>query len=232
LSGTPGCRTIQVGLPASAGQLSSRPLGGSVDDLCISQDMNTWFPSHLAAILFVVASLLWAACEVFNTYGFRLRRRTAIIERSGQGSYWIILLVVWGSVFISFLVRALDLGVFHNGLQLLGVGMVLAGVVFREWAVLSLGRFFTTAVLVASDQALVRRGPYRWLRHPSYSGSILTLVGFPLAVGTWLGGLLVLVLCLVGYSYRAEVEEKVLLKAFGDEYRDYMQRTWRFFPWM
>jgi protein-S-isoprenylcysteine O-methyltransferase Ste14 len=110
--------------------------------------------------------------------------------------------------------------------------MVFVGIAFREWAVLSLGRFFTVAVTVASDQTLVKQGPYRWLRHPSYSGSILSLVGFPLAMGTWVGGLSILALSLVGYFYRVKVEEKALLKVFGDEYRDYMQRTWRFFPWI
>ena len=198
----------------------------------MSQDITTWFPSHVAAILFIIAFLLWAACEAFNTYGPRLYRRTTIIQESDQGSYWIILLIVWGSMFISFLARALDLGVFHNGLQFLGLGMVFVGIAFREWAVVSLGRFFTVAVTVASDQTLVKHGPYRWLRHPSYSGSILSLVGFPLAMGTWVGGLSILVLSLVGYFYRVKVEEKALLKVFGDEYQDYMQHTWRFFPWI
>jgi protein-S-isoprenylcysteine O-methyltransferase Ste14 len=196
----------------------------------MSQDIATWFPNHVAAILFIIAFILWAACEAFNTYGLRIHRRTTIIQRSDQGSYWVILLIVWGSIFVSFLTRALDLGVFHNSLQFFGLGVVFVGIAFREWAVLSLGRFFTVAVTFASDQTLVKHGPYRWLRHPSYSGSILSLVGFPLAMGTWVGSLLILVLSLVGYSYRVKIEEKALLKVFGDDYRDYMQHTRRFFP--
>jgi len=154
----------------------------------MSQDITTWFPSHVAAILFIIAFFLWAACEAFNTLGLlglRLYQRTTIILRRDQGSYWIILLIVWGSMFISFLARALGPGVFHNSFQFLGLGMVFVGIAFREWAVLSLGRFFTVAVTVASDQTLVKHGPYRWLHHPAYSGSILSMVGFPLAMGTW-----------------------------------------------
>jgi len=100
----------------------------------------------------------------------------------------------------------------------------------REWAVLTLGRRYTVTISIDSDQKLVNNGPYHWLRHPSYTGSILSLVGFPLALGTWLGGILVLFLSLAGYFYRAIIEEKALLEAFGEEYRDYMKHTWRFFP--
>jgi protein-S-isoprenylcysteine O-methyltransferase Ste14 len=198
----------------------------------MSQGIQPWFPGHVAANLFMIAFLLWAACEVFNTLGLRLGRQTAIIQQSDQGSYWIILLVVWGSMIASFLTRMLNLGAFHNDLQYTGLGIAFGGIALREWAVLSLGRFFTVRVTVASGQKLIKRGPYRWLRHPAYSGSILSLVGFPLAMGTWAGGLLVLVLSLIGYLYRARIEEKALLKVFGDEYRDYMQHTWRFFPWV
>jgi protein-S-isoprenylcysteine O-methyltransferase Ste14 len=108
--------------------------------------------------------------------------------------------------------------------------MVVCGIALREWAVLSLSRSFTVVVTILSGQELVRRGPYRWIRHPAYSGSILSLVGFPLSLGTWAGGLLVLVLSLAGYHYRVQIEEKALLEAFGDEYREYMQHTSRFFP--
>jgi protein-S-isoprenylcysteine O-methyltransferase Ste14 len=108
--------------------------------------------------------------------------------------------------------------------------MELFGIAFREWAVLSLGNFFTVVVSAVPTQTLVTRGPYRWLRHPAYSGSILTLVGFPLALGTWVAALLVLILCFAGFFYRMQIEERVLLEVFGDEYREYIEHTWRIFP--
>ena len=84
--------------------------------------------------------------------------------------------------------------------------------------------------MVAPGQTLVKRGPYRWLRHPAYSGSILSLVGFSLSVGTWVGALLVPVFNLSGYLNRVRIEEEALLEVFGSEYRDYMRHTWRLFP--
>jgi protein-S-isoprenylcysteine O-methyltransferase Ste14 len=196
----------------------------------MSQDITSWFSNPTGAILFIIAFLLWAACEAFNTIGLRLIRQPLIIQRNDRGSYWIILLVVWGSMFFSLLARRLYWGIFHNNLQYLGLGMVYFGIVFREWAVFSLGGSFRVKVSIASGQTLVKNGPYGWIRHPAYSGSILSLVGFPLALGTWVGGLAVLVFSLAGYLYRIQVEEKALLNAFGDEYREYMRNTWRLFP--
>jgi protein-S-isoprenylcysteine O-methyltransferase Ste14 len=206
------------------------PLGGLESSQGMSLEITTWFPDRIAASLFTIAFFLWAASEVFNTFWFRHSIHTPGTQRRDRGSYWIILLIVWGSMIVSFMARILNLGVFRNDLQYLGLVLVTLGVTFREWAVMSLGRFFTVTVTIASNQTLVKHGPYLWLRHPSYSGSILSLVGFPLFLGTWLGGLLVLFLSLGGYLYRVRIEERALLEVFGDEYRDYMQHTWRFFP--
>ena len=106
----------------------------------------------------------------------------------------------------------------------------MIGIAFREWAVLSLGTQFTVVVSVAPGQILIQRGPYQWIRHPAYTGSILTLAGFALALGSWTAALAVLLISLAGFLYRIHVEEIMLLEVFGEEYRDYMNRTWRLFP--
>ena len=106
----------------------------------------------------------------------------------------------------------------------------MIGIAFREWAILSLGAQFTVVVSVVPDQTLIQHGPYQWIRHPAYTGSILTLVGFALALGTWVAALVVLFISLAGFLYRIHVEEIMLLGVFGEEYRDYMNRTWRLFP--
>jgi protein-S-isoprenylcysteine O-methyltransferase Ste14 len=192
--------------------------------------ITSWFPNRISARLFIIVFFLWAISEVYNTFGTRRYRQTLGARRNDQGSYWIIFLIVWGSMIVSFLARAFNLGVFHTNLQFLGIGVVLLGIVLREWSVISLGRFFNVSVMVASGQILVKRGPYHWLRHPAYSGSILSLVGFSLSIGTWAGALLVFLLSFIGYLHRLRIEEKALLEALGDEYRAYMQHSWRFFP--
>lgn len=192
--------------------------------------MSSWFPDHTLPILLTAVFYVWAASELHNSLGTRRFRQNVVAQRKDRGSYWIILLVVWGSMAGSIFIRRLNLGVFRNDLQYIGLGIAVLGIAFREWAVMALGSFFTVSVMVALDQTVVKNGPYRWLRHPSYTGSILTLAGFALALGTWAGALFVLLLSGSGYLYRARVEEKALLEALGDEYKAYMQHTWRFFP--
>ncbi len=181
-------------------------------------------------MLLIAVFYIWAASELYNSLGTRRFRGTAIAQRKDRGSYWIILLVVYGSMAGSIFIRRLNLGIFRNDLQYAGLAIAIMGIAFREWAVLTLGRFFTVSVMVASNQTVVKNGPYRWLRHPAYTGSILTLVGFPLALGTWAGALFVLLFSITGYLYRVRVEEKALLESIGEEYHEYMRHTWRFFP--
>jgi protein-S-isoprenylcysteine O-methyltransferase Ste14 len=64
-----------------------------------------------------------------------------------------------------------------------GLVLMWAGIALRQWAVTVLGRFFTVDVRVQPDQTVVEAGPYRYVRHPSYSGMIITFLG--LALGNW-----------------------------------------------
>ncbi len=191
-------------------------------------DTLAWFPNPATARLFILVFGAWAVSEVVNrVVSYRSAART---RRRDRGSYWVVYLAVWGSLALAFGARALHWGTFQNALQAVGLGLAAFGIAFREWAVLALGRFFTVSVTVAPDHALVQRGPYRWLRHPAYTGSILTLVGLPLALGTWVGAAAALALSVAGFLYRARIEEQALLDALGDEYRQYMRHTGRFFP--
>lgn len=113
----------------------------------------------------------------------------------------------------------------------LGVILGLAGIAFRQYAVASLGRFFTTRVMTQPGQTVVQSGPYRYLRHPSYSGMLLTVFGVLCCSTNWLT-LVCFVLALPGTLYRIEVEESALLRALGDPYRRYMERTKRLVPFL
>jgi len=83
-----------------------------------------------------------------------------------------------------------------------------------------------------SGQTLIEAGPYRYVRHPSYSGALLSLLGFGLALGNW-AGLTAALSCLgFAYFYRIPIEDRALSSAFGDVYRQYMNRTWRLVPFL
>ncbi|MCU1302401.1 MAG: putative methyltransferase [Candidatus Sulfotelmatobacter sp.] len=109
---------------------------------------------------------------------------------------------------------------------------MVAGAAFRWYSASLLGKYFTFDVATHSGQTVVERGPYRYIRHPSYTGALVSLFGFGLALGNW-AGLVASVGCLgVAYAYRIPVEEGALVSALGEPYRQYLARTWRLVPFL
>lgn len=112
------------------------------------------------------------------------------------------------------------------------VGMVafIIGIVLRWYSIIHLGRFFTVNVAIASDHELVDTGPYRFVRHPSYTGALLAFVGFGMVLCNWASLLVLVVPITVAFLYRINVEERALLEALGDHYHAYVERTKRLIP--
>lgn len=112
-----------------------------------------------------------------------------------------------------------------------GIACMLAGIGLRLYAIRVLGRFFTTSVATQAGQQVVDRGPYRWVRHPAYSGSLLTIFGLCLALTNWLA-FVGLIPAVLGFGYRIRVEEETLQSVLGEPYRDYMRRTKLLIPFL
>jgi protein-S-isoprenylcysteine O-methyltransferase len=113
-----------------------------------------------------------------------------------------------------------------------GVTLMLGGLALRWWANAVLGRFYTSTLRLAEGQQVVRAGPYRLVRHPGYGGVLLLWAGAGLASQNWAVAAIILSLMSVAYAYRIKSEESMLRTAFGDQYRSYMQSTWRVVPWV
>jgi protein-S-isoprenylcysteine O-methyltransferase len=111
-----------------------------------------------------------------------------------------------------------------------GAAVALAGLGLRLWAIRTLGRFFTSTVRVVDGQRIVRSGPYRWLRHPSYTGALLAAFGTAVALESRIGVLLVLGICIPAYLYRIAIEERTLIVGLGPVYAEYRKRTWSLIP--
>lgn len=109
--------------------------------------------------------------------------------------------------------------------------MLLASLLRRSCS-FTLGEYFTGDVRARSDQPVVRSGPYRLVRHPSYTGGMMIFTGIGLALGSILGLILVVLTTLVAYGYRVAVEERALIEAIGEPYRVYMTECKRFIPYI
>jgi protein-S-isoprenylcysteine O-methyltransferase len=114
----------------------------------------------------------------------------------------------------------------------LGVGVFVAGLALRWYAIVALGRFFTVDVAIAADHRVVESGPYRYVRHPSYAGAILAFLGFGICLGNWFSLLAVTLPVAWAFLRRIEIEEAALAGALGDAYRDYARRTKRLVPFV
>jgi protein-S-isoprenylcysteine O-methyltransferase Ste14 len=185
--------------------------------------------SEESVILFI--SWIWALSEIIGSYIIpRLRQKGKVKARSDRGSRLVIWLGIFASIFLSDYFATNNITPIPEFFFDVGIGLMLAGIVFRQWAIWVLGRFFSTRVRIVSDHRIVMEGPYRFLRHPSYTGMLMILLGLGLASRTWLGTIIILALFSLVIGYRINVEENALKAEFGQEYLEYAKKTKRLFP--
>jgi protein-S-isoprenylcysteine O-methyltransferase Ste14 len=185
------------------------------------------------APIFWATFLLWMILELIAS---RTKRSGDRSHARDRGSYGLIVALLFvGLTLDSVLSARLPQAAIVWRRELVffsGIGLMLAGIAFRWWAIAVLGKSFTFDVAVQSGQKVVDSGPYRYIRHPSYTGTLLTQLGIGLALGNWAGMLALLVCVAIAYAYRISVEEKALVAALGEPYRQYMQRTRRIIPFL
>lgn len=182
------------------------------------------FSDTTAEIIFWTSMALWMGIEL----GVHSPGRT-----SREWTVTLVLLTLMASLFVAG-------GVAYKGVAtipgsgwwpvVVGLTLLWAGVAYRLWAVLTLGRYFKVAIVVQEGQRVVDQGPYRWVRHPSYTGGLVTLAGIGLAYGDWISLVIMIVFPLIALLIRIHVEEGMLLNEMGDEYAAYSKRTARLVP--
>ena len=178
-----------------------------------------WFPNPFFTNAFPI--LVFAVFLIDHLIPrLTIPKRKEPAEKSDHGSYAVI----------SVAMRLLNIGTSSGLFQSAGLPIIIAGLAIREWALIKLGRFFSRTVQIETEHKVITEGPYRWIRHPAYTGMILIYAGIIMSIGTWLGALLTFSIVTISLLYRIRVEDRTLLDAFGDEYRDYMKQTWLLFP--
>jgi len=117
-------------------------------------------------------------------------------------------------------------------LYAVGIAMILLGSLLRRYCWRTLGEYFTGDVRARADQLVIRTGPYRLVRHPSYTAGMMMNIGIGLALGSWASFALLTIATIATYMYRVRVEERALLNTIGEPYRDYMKESKRFIPYI
>ena len=176
---------------------------------------------------------LWCVLETVGTITKRSGDRSKSHDR---GSSRLLVFFTWlalsAGFTLTYTVPQAAIMWKRTSIFFAGIILMLMGMAFRFYAMRVLGRFFTYDVAVQAGQTVVEAGPYRYIRHPSYTGALITLAGLGLALGNWAALLVILVCTGIAYAYRIFVEESALVAALGEPYKQYMRRTRRLIPFL
>jgi protein-S-isoprenylcysteine O-methyltransferase Ste14 len=185
----------------------------------------------------MLTAVLWIVVCLFPVSEIALailkRADSRSLQREDRGSMrllWLATALGLTSAIACQWVPSARLGLPSGVVRGLALALLLSGLIIRWTAILTLGRLFTVDVAIQQDHALVQRGLYRLVRHPSYSGLLLAFLGLGLYFANWLSLLLLMAPITLAVINRIAKEERALLLALGPSYAAYCARTKRLFP--
>jgi len=181
-------------------------------------------------------ALLVAAMGVSIFYRHRAEKQGGALDRS-QGSTLLIILRVVGLVAVLPLLLYLVQPAWvawarfsaPEWLRWLGMSVATATIPCIYWLFSTLGNNISPRETTRVGQQLIVDGPYRYIRHPLYTFGGVFIAGLSLGIAMW-WTLLFLAIAFIALLYRTPREEENLIALFGDQYREYMKRTGRYFP--
>ncbi|SDF21263.1 Protein-S-isoprenylcysteine O-methyltransferase Ste14 [Mucilaginibacter pineti] len=183
-------------------------------------------------IIFYIVYCIWFATEIVINRA--LRSNSADKQNADKGSLIIIWLTISLSITAAILVSSnYYLPIYPNVLvQYIGMAIILTGVVLRIIAVRMLGKFFTADVTIRQGHQLIKTGFYKYFRHPSYTASLLSFIGFGVALNNWCSLLIVAVAITIAFTIRIKIEEKALITQFGNDYITYKKEAYGLIPFV
>jgi len=195
--------------------------------------MPVWTQPLFATYLFWAA---YVGCYLPEIIGSFIQKSSAADRREDRGSEKILVFGTMISLFLAFMfaLNLKSLAISTNGFLMMNAGTVLiiAGVALRWYSIRVLGKFFTRDVAIRENHRIIRNGPYRILRHPSYSGYLLAATGIAVALNNWAASSELLVINFAIYIHRIRIEEGALKAAFGESYAAYQAETKRIVPFI
>jgi len=183
-------------------------------------------------ILFMTLNGMWVASEILLIV---LSRSKSSGRDYDDGSLKWLNIIIYSCVALAVSVGFLGIGRLHASGSLIpwaGLYIIAFGLIVRWSAIMKLRNFFTVNVVIQSDHRIIKTGIYKFVRHPSYSGALISFFGLGLAFSNWISIVLLVVPVAVAFLKRIQIEEQALKSAFGEEYIKYRKTTWALFPWV
>jgi len=187
---------------------------------------------HLLQILFTVSMVAWFLTEILYKNMLKSGKEDKKDkDKSTLNILWLAIpFSIAASVTVSYMTEfpmAEGSWIFYTG-----EACILIGIVFRFIIIRSLGKYFTVDVTIKQDHQIKKDGFYRYLRHPSYTFSLLTSLGLGLYLNNWVSLILAFLPPFIAFTYRIKIEEQALIEQFGAEYSDYVERTKKLIPFI
>ncbi|MGW4059361.1 methyltransferase family protein [Amycolatopsis sp. NPDC004747] len=185
--------------------------------------------SDVARVVLVVSAGAFVTGELVQA--FRRRRGARLVDVRAEVVFRVMFV---GAILLWPIGRAIFPAAGIGGAWLFPLGVVIGwfGLLLRWWCFVSLGRYFTVTVQASEEQLVVERGPYRVLRHPSYTGLLLVFSGGGLIAGNWVGAAGAGAVLLVALIHRLRIEERALEEVLGDRYRRFAASRARLVPFV
>lgn len=183
----------------------------------------------------LVAVRFYFMLKVHRSGGAIMPDEGAIKREGGRGVFIlrVILFLALLAFLVMYILGAKWIEVFRFPLPawLRWVGFVLGilSVVFWTWTQVTLDTQWSAQLQLTEGHHLITIGPYARIRHPLYAGMFGWCLALSLLTANWIF-VVVCILSILGLLWRVPKEERMMIEAFGDEYRDYIERTGRFFP--
>jgi protein-S-isoprenylcysteine O-methyltransferase Ste14 len=177
---------------------------------------------------------LWVASEILLSITRRIKDQSRVYKRNNSRLGWIINILSI-SIGISIASRSGngEMGNItgdHLLLSFAGLLLILSGIAVRWIAIRTLKQHFTTSLTIIDNHKLIDTGIYQYVRHPSYTGGLMSFLGLSVTFSNWITIIVMFVPILLSYLYRIQVEEKMLTDHFGEAYIEYGKKTRKLIP--
>ena len=184
--------------------------------------------------LLLILIIVWSLIEIYLMVKDRLLSKgTTTIDRLSR---LFNVIAITAALFSPLLCLVLPSARFAEKdnpvISFTGTFIALLGFVLRYWAIITLGKSFRTTVEIDTDQNVIRHGPYKYIRHPAYSGIILFFIGYSILSQNWASLVFSVLLPALALIYRISVEEDAFIKFLGPEYENYRKKTKRLMPFI
>lgn len=199
-------------------------INGIMDEILISEVIY-WVVGAL--IFLFILEFLFFFKDIMNTDKVKFKG----IKAKEKESFWVIV-IAYLICFVVILGEFVKFPPTVTYYRYVGVGLFFIGGFLRMLARRELNKFFTFQVMIQEGHKLIKKGLYRYVRHPSYLGNILVMLGIALSLSRIFGVVVVLVFFVPAVLFRIGGEEKMLIEEFGKDYLNYMQKTKKLIPFI